>query len=73
VETNTKKWFVYIVLCQDGSFYTGITPNLERRIQEHKEGRGGRYTLLHKAVRVVFTECFNNKKEALVREQQLKG
>ena len=64
---------MYIILCKDGNFYTGTTPNLKRRIQEHREGRGGRYTLLHKPVRVVFTECFSNKKEALVREQQLKG
>jgi predicted GIY-YIG superfamily endonuclease len=68
-----KKWFVYILQCKDGSFYTGVTPNLKRRIQEHKEGRGGRYTLLHKPLKIVFSERFYTKTEALKREKQIKG
>jgi len=68
-----SKWFTYIILCRDGSFYTGTTPNIERRFKEHKEGRGGRYTLIHKPLKIVFLEIFNNKKLALKRERQLKG
>ena len=37
-------WFVYILRCADGSLYTGITKDLERRIAEHDEGRGAKYT-----------------------------
>ena len=66
-------WFLYIIQCKDGSLYTGVTPNITRRFQEHSEGRGGRYTLLHKPEKVVYLETFNNKKDALEREKQLKG
>lgn len=68
-----NKWFVYIIRCHDGSFYTGVTPNIKRRFGEHKEGRGGKYTLLHKPLKIVHIEIFNNKKLALNRERQLKG
>ena len=66
-------WIVYILQCDDGSFYTGITPNLERRFQEHKEGRGGRYTSLHKPLRIVYSENFMTRSDALKRERQIKG
>ena len=68
-----NKWWVYIIQCKDGSFYTGVTLNIKRRFQEHKEGRGGRYTLLHKPFKIIFSESFNTKQEALKREKQLKG
>jgi len=67
------KWIVYILQCNDGSFYTGITPNLERRFQEHKEGRGGRYTSLHKPSRIAYSENFMTRSDALKRERQIKG
>jgi len=73
VQAKIKRWFVYILQCKDGSFYPGITPNLKRRFQEHKKGRGGKYTLKHKPHKIVFSEIFNTKKEALDREKQLKG
>jgi len=70
---HMKGWFVYILQCKDGSFYTGVTPNLKRRFQEHKEGKGGKYTLEHKPIKILFSETFNTKQEALNREKQLKG
>lgn len=66
-------WFTYIIECEDGSFYIGVTDNLQRRFQEHKEGRGGRYTFLHKPKKLVFSEFFKTKEEALKRKKQLKG
>ena len=66
-------WIVYILQCDDGSFYTGITPNLERRFQEHKEGRGGRYTSLHKPLMIAYFENFKTRGNALKRERQIKG
>jgi len=72
--TSTKnKWYVYIIQCKDGTFYTGTTPDVNRRFLEHKEGRGGRYTLLHKPFKIIFCENFKTKQEALKRERQLKG
>lgn len=66
-------WFIYIIRCKDNSLYIGITENLSRRFQEHREGRGGRYTLLHKPLKIEFFEKFVTKQEALKREKQLKG
>jgi len=68
-----KEWFVYIVLCEDSSFYTGVTRDLKRCFQEHVEGRGGKYTLKHKPLKVVYFEVFDTAKQALTREKQLKG
>lgn len=68
-----NKFFVYIIRYADKSFYVGVTDNIERRFQEHSEGRGGRHTRLHKPEKIVFTENFDNKKDALKRERQLKG
>ncbi len=45
---------VYILKCGDGSLYTGLTCDLERRLAEHQAGRGGRYTRSHRPVELVF-------------------
>jgi len=66
-------WFVYILLCKDCSFYTGYTDNLKRRFLEHKGGKGGHYTSSHKPIKIVYTEKFKTKSEALRREKQIKG
>ena len=66
-------WFVYILRCEDTSLYTGVTPDVERRFQEHREGRGGRYTRLHRPKSIEYTESFEEQEQALAREKQLKG
>ncbi len=66
-------WFVYIIKCHDDSFYVGATSNIERRFKEHKNSKGGRYTGLHKAEELLYSESFLTKAEALRRERQLKG
>lgn len=66
-------WFVYILKCEDGSLYTGITNDLERRFLEHKIGKGGRYTRSHKPQKIVYTEKLITKSKALKREAQIKS
>jgi putative endonuclease len=66
-------WYVYILLCEDGSLYTGSTNNLEKRFKTHKDGTGGRYTRSHKVVKIVYTEKFESKSEALKREMEIKN
>lgn len=66
-------WFVYILLCTDGSLYTGVTNNLEKRFLEHKIGKGGRYTRSHKPVRIVYQEKLSTHSEALKRESEIKS
>ena len=66
-------YFVYLIECKDGSLYTGITTNIERRFAEHKTGIGGHYTKSKEVVRVVYTEQYPDRSSALKREAQIKG
>ena len=66
-------WFVYILLCSDGSFYTGVSNNPQKRFLDHKSGKGGRYTRSHKPSKIIYLEKFFTKKEALSREKEIKA
>lgn len=65
-------WFVYIILCEDGSLYTGVSNNLEKRFLDHKNGKGGRYTRAHKPFKIIYSKKLPNQSEALKRERQIK-
>ena len=65
-------YFVYILECADKSLYTGITTNLERRLAEHKEGTGAKYTRGRGAKRIVYSERTRNRSSASRREAQIK-
>lgn len=64
--------YTYIVKCADGSFYTGWTNNLEKRIRDHNSGKGARYTRGRGPVELTYYEEFNTKEEAMKREWQIK-
>ena len=66
-------WYVYLLLCSDGSFYTGASENPQQRYLDHKNGKGGAYTKGHKPIRLVYVEPFESKKLAIKRELQIKG
>jgi len=66
-------YYVYLIQCEDGSFYTGITTNVERRFKEHQTKNGGWHTKLHKAIKLLYTEQYPTKHKALKREKQIKG
>lgn len=66
-------WFVYVILCSDGSFYTGISNNVSERFKEHQSGKGGRYTRSRKVIKVIYQEKLNSKSEALKREIEIKS
>ena len=63
-------WFAYIVRCADGSLYTGITTNLERRVAEHNVGEsaGARYTRSRRPVTLVYYERLESRSAATKRE-----
>ena len=66
-------YFVYILECRDTSLYTGCTNNLEKRIEEHNEGkRGARYTSTRRPVVLKYTENYKTIGEALKREAIIK-
>jgi putative endonuclease len=66
-------WHVYVLLCCDGSFYTGISTNPQKRFLEHKSGKGGAYTRSHKPVKIIYRQKHPDKSSALKREAQIKS
>ena len=64
--------FVYMIECEDGSFYTGYTTDLVRRFKAHLSGRGAKYTRSHKPVRVVWYTEVPTKSDALRLEHDIK-
>ena len=68
----TWKWYVYIVECQDGLYYTGMTWNVDLRMQQHQSGFGSKFTTRHGYKQVRYIEEFNDIHEARRREHQLK-
>ena len=67
-----KKWFVYLLQCSDNSFYCGITPNLEKRIKAHNEGRGAKYTRSRRPVTLLYSEEWPDRSSASKREYEIK-
>jgi putative endonuclease len=65
--------WIYIVRCADGSYYTGSTVDLERRLLEHNEGRGANYTHDRLPVELVFAEESDSIDAAFRREKQVQG
>ncbi len=71
--TDTEKWQVYIVRCSDGTFYTGIAKDLERRLRQHNAGPdGAKYTRARRPVTLVYTEESPSRSEALKTEYRIR-
>lgn len=66
-------WSLYILECGDGSFYTGVTNNLEKRFEAHSRGKGSKYTRSHLPVELVYSEVCGTRVDALVREMEVKS
>ncbi|MBO4778772.1 MAG: GIY-YIG nuclease family protein [Bacteroidales bacterium] len=67
------KGYMYILLCNDGSYYTGSTNNLELRLQQHFAGEGANHTKKHPPVKLLYYEEFDKIDEAFYREKQVQG
>ena len=65
-------WTVYSLRCADGTLYTGIAPDVEKRLQKHNEGKGAKYTRGRTPVELVYREEHPNRAEASKREYQIK-
>lgn len=66
-------YFVYILMCSDGSLYTGISPDPERRLREHNSGKGAKYTRSRRPVIMVYKETADDRSAAQKRESEIKG
>ncbi|WES36580.1 GIY-YIG nuclease family protein [Ruminiclostridium papyrosolvens DSM 2782] len=65
-------FFVYILKCIDGSYYTGYTSDINKRLHQHKSGYGCTYTKTRTPVELVYSEELPDKPSALKREKQIK-
>lgn len=66
-------WKLYILHCADGTLYTGITTDLDRRVQQHNNGTASRYTRARRPVAVVHHERCRNHSSALKKEYRIKS
>jgi len=70
-----KSYWIYIVLCKDKTFYTGVTNDVAGRIWEHNHDNSDKnsYTYKRRPVKLVYCELFHDVKTAIIREKQVKG
>jgi putative endonuclease len=70
---KAEKWYIYILRCADGTLYTGVTTDIERRLVEHNhEKTGAKYTRTRRPVFLVYREVYSTRSEATKREAELK-
>ena len=72
-ETMEHIWNVYILRCGDGSLYTGISTDVARRLEEHRSGKGAKYTRSRGPLELVYEEVCPDKSIALRRELEIKA
>jgi len=66
-------WILYLLECKGGSFYAGITNNLEARFLAHSEGRGAKYTRANPPIKILAHKYYADRSEASKAESQLKA
>ena len=67
-----KKYYAYMLLCSDGTVYSGFTTDPVRRERMHNEGKAAKYTRTRRPVRMIYVESFTDKSSALKREAAFK-
>ncbi len=72
-EGKPESWFLYILECADGSYYTGIAKDLDHRFKMHTGGKASRYTRSRLPVRMLYSEPCESRTHALVRECEVKA
>ena len=72
MEETGSHWWLYMLRCADGTLYTGITTDVERRLAEHNSGKGAKYTRSRRPVEVVYREPCPDQSAALRREIAVK-
>ncbi len=68
-----REWYLYALLCSDGTYYTGVTTDLQRRLNEHNTSRrGAKYTRTRRPVKLVYSKYFVDRSSAQKAEYQFK-
>lgn len=70
--SDSKLWHVYVLECGDGSFYTGITTDVKRRVHEHRLGKGAKYTVGRGPITLLESVAVDNRSQALRLEYRVK-
>ena len=65
-------WYLYILRCGDGTLYTGITTDVEKRLETHRSGKGAKYTRGRLPLELVYQETCGSHSDALKRELAVK-
>jgi putative endonuclease len=68
-----KKYYTYVILTKDNTFYCGYTDDVEKRFEAHISGKGAKYTRMHKPLKIVYQACFDTKIEAQREEWRIKA
>ena len=66
------KAYMYVVECRDGSYYTGYTTDVKKRVAVHNSGKGAKYTRARLPVKLIYAEGFDSKEEAMSAEALFK-
>ncbi|KRG44307.1 nuclease [Stenotrophomonas pictorum JCM 9942] len=69
---RTASWFLYLLECRDGSYYAGISTDVEARFQAHRAGKGARYTRAHPPLRILASRPYADRSAASRAEWQIK-
>jgi|TARA_B110000027_G_C16090497_1_gene288173 putative endonuclease len=72
-KSKQQSWFVYILLCSDNTLYTGITNNIDKRLEDHQRGVGAKYTKGRSPISLLFKERHPNRSSASKRESEIKS
>lgn len=68
-----KNWYLYILLCGDGTLYTGVAVDVDKRFAAHCAGKGAKYTRGRGPLRIVYRECCGSHADTLRRELEVKA
>lgn len=69
---NYKHWYIYIIECSDGTFYTGLTHDINKRVARHNRGNGAIYTRTRTPVKLIYAEQYSTHLEAARKEIEIK-
>ena len=72
-KTLSEEWLLYILQCKGGTFYTGVTKDLKRRLKMHRLGKASKYTRTRRPLRLLYQEICGTRTQALVRECVVKA
>jgi len=70
---RTGRYYVYILECSDGTYYTGYTPDIQNRIKLHNAGKGAKYTRDRRPVRLAWRKEYKYFKRAFLEEKRIKS